>query len=99
MARVLVRSAWNRDVICVPERAAKDLNGFRARFDAWLYGLGTTHSCRRDVNEGSECFRTLEFDGAEAFTRWHTEHVIEPGERAYVATDVAPDASMPELYF
>ena len=50
MARVLVRSAWNRDVICVPERAAKDLNGFRARFDAWLYGLGTTHSCRRDVN-------------------------------------------------
>ena len=99
MARVLVRSAWNRDVICVPERAAKDLNGFRARFDAWLYGLGTTHSCRRDVNEVSGCFRTLEFDGAEAFTRWLNESVLEPGKRAYIVRDAEPDASMPELYF
>ena len=99
MSWVLVRSGWNRDVIYVPERVAADLAGFRARFDAWLYGLGTTHSCRRDVNEESGCFRTLEFDGAEAFTRWLNESVLEPGKRAYIVRDAEPDASMPELYF
>ena len=99
MARVLVRSALNRDVICVPDRAAKDLNGFRARFDAWLYNPDTTHSCRRDVNEEFGCYRALEFDGAEAFTRRLSERALEPGERAYIVRDAEPDASMPELYF
>ena len=99
MSWVLVRSGWNRDVIYVPERVAADLAGFRARFDAWLYNPETPHGYWRDVNEEFGSFRALEYDGAEAFTHWLTEHVIEPGERAYVATDVAPDASMPELYF
>lgn len=99
MCRVLVRSDHNRDVICVPERVAENLVSFRERFDAWLRDPENAHGYWRDVNEDFGSFRALEYDGAEAFTRWLTENVLEPGEQAYIATDVEPSASMPELYF
>ena len=99
MAWVLVQSDYNRDVICVPDRVAENLNRFRERFDAWLYDPENAHGYWRDVNEEFGSFRALEYDGAEAFTRWLTENVLEPGEQAYIVTGVEPSASMTELYF
>ena len=86
----------------IPDRDERIDHIFRRQ----LFGVAITELTsllsRRSVycSKYPNCkYSLVEFDGAEAFTRWLNESVLEPGKRAYIVRDAEPDASMPELYF
>ncbi len=67
-------------VMCVPERIAGRMHDLRREYESWRCTPGYSAYLDEMCNPSN----ALRWDEYAVFARWLTEHVLEPGERAYV---------------